>query len=215
MARARDDGTSFDFVNLRLILAAICLRRSQTILHGKGHDIEHRRPRFSPSERSEYMALGEQYRRHLQLESGGTQGRNHPNRVGEALLRLRMFCNNGPRVLDISSNADTKRADEIFSMIQQRDQAICHSCTLEVTAVGRLDDHDTGFITACSILVCGECVSDFLETHRLECPSCSHLAESSQDQCVEAGLGQVSKPPTKIMELLHDVKRHYYLGQKW
>lgn len=215
MTRAHGDSMSFDFMNLRLILSSICIRRRQGVIKGKGHTDVYVRRSFSPAERQEYEGLVKQCRLDVHLDMSSTHSKSSSHRVTETLLRMRIFCNNGSPD-KLGSSSGTRRPDEMLSMLQQRGQATCAHCTLEVTSVGRLDDHDTGYLTLCSLLVCGECTSEFFEAHKTNCNDCGlEIGQFMQEQDSERKNSSSAVLPSKIRVLLQDVKKHYYLGDKW
>lgn len=93
--RYHQGSTKGDFENLRLILSAICLRRNRTILPNQEHLTEVRRPAFTSQERQQYRSLELACKRAITIGNKGHGGDKSHHKVMEALLRLRMFCNNG------------------------------------------------------------------------------------------------------------------------
>lgn len=216
MIRAQSEETNVvDFVNLRLILSTICLRRSQGIVPHKGHTEEYIRPEFSAKEWREYNTLMHDFRTGNLLAMSGQKHPGGSHHMTEALLRMRMFCNNGSRWTGSAPGPSCiQRPDELLSLLEQRDQAFCQICTLDVTSVGQIDDHDTGYVTPCWLMVCGTCTADFLEKH--SCRVCSQQREGQlADDPVEVDFSGSESEPTKIAYLVRDVRKHYYLGGKW
>lgn len=221
--RCHEGSTKADFQNLRLILSAICLRRNKAILRGQEHETEDHRPSFTPEERNQYRSIELACKRALEVGSKGYGNEKTHHKVMEALLLLRMFCNNGlddcsrskPMMLGSSS-----RPDEILSFLQQSGEAICAHCSVDVLSVGSPSDPDTGSLTPCWRVLCGECTqqprSEPGNENSYICSFCRQkhsIGNGPED-------GRLARPsgerqyPSKVRELVEDVQAHY-LKDKW
>lgn len=85
--------------------------------------------------------------------------------VMEALLRLRLFCNNGQAEADGSSKFSvlqpSARPGEALSFLQQSGEALCAFCSVDILSIDSSPDSDSGSLTPCSRLVCDECIQQY------------------------------------------------------
>lgn len=212
-----------EFENLRLILSSICLRRNRTVLPSQGHEVEDRRPAFSPQEREQYRSLELACQRVISVGSKGHGDNETHHKVMEALLHLRMFCNNGPSDPDLSRSAalgSFSRPDEALSFLQQGGEALCAYCSVDIISIGCSSDPDSGCLTRCWRLICGECKQQYRsekggDDELFICPLCHK--QHDMDGEYEGDL--VGRPPadkrypSKVVSLVQDVQTHY-LGHK-
>lgn len=208
-----------EFANLRLILSAICLRRNKSILPMHKYNVEDRRPCFQPHEREQYHQLELTFKRAISISSKGRLGGKSYPRVMEALLRLRMFCNNGAA----AGLGFRTRPDEILSFLQQSGEAICADCAIDVLSIGSASDMNSGHITPCWRVLCGECsqrhIQERAESSNAEysCGFCSSMHRTPSGDEEES---QITPSPSrekhssKIQCLVEDVRAHYQ-GHKW
>ncbi|KAH9427149.1 hypothetical protein MCOR02_012442 [Pyricularia oryzae] len=205
------------FANLGLILSNICLRRNKDIMPlSQGQVYEYRKPEFTPREREQYHALELACKRAIAISGKRTStssadGDHHT--VMEALLRLRIFCNNGAtaKALDLAgfmtrgNKAGEKSSkslpDEVLSFMQQRGEAMCYYCSVGIIALGpsTVGDDNCGTdvgqsvatLTRCWHLVCSECVQQYrsgqVEGQVFACPLCNgkHGSENVFDENIE------------------------------
>ncbi|KAJ3536179.1 hypothetical protein NM208_g5824 [Fusarium decemcellulare] len=204
------------FENLRLILSSICLRRNQAILPTHGYDTEDRRPAFTPQERDQYRSLGLACRRAILIDSKGFCDDKTHIKVMEALLRLRMFCNNGPATHDtsLSTALATSRPEEALSFLQQSGEAICGFCSADILCIGDSTNPDSGYLTPCWHVVCGECMQNRqndLEDDTYICPFCNsaHQLERAGENPLLVRPSSGRQYPSKINCLVEDVQAHY------
>ncbi|CAG9975891.1 unnamed protein product [Clonostachys byssicola] len=221
--RCHEGSTKADFQNLRLILSAICLRRNKVILPGQEHETENRRPSFTPEERTQYRSIELACKRALEVGSKGYGNEKTHHMVMEALLRLRMFCNNGlddPNRARAAVLSSPSRPDEILSFLQQSGEAICAHCSVDVLSIGSPSDPDAGSLTPCWRVICGECT----QQHRSEpgnekayiCSFCreKHSIGTDPEDDQALRLSGERQYPSKVRELVEDVQAHY-LQDKW
>lgn len=205
------------FTNLGLILSNICLRRNKDIMPlSQGQVYEYRKPEFTPREREQYHALELACKRAIAISGKRTStssadGDHHT--VMEALLRLRIFCNNGAtaKALDLAgfmtrgNKAGEKSSkslpDEMLSFMQKRGEAMCYYCSVGIIALGpsTVGDDNCGTdvgqsvatLTRCWHLVCSECVQQYrsgqVEGQVFACPLCNgkHGSENVFDENIE------------------------------
>jgi len=203
-----------DFENLRLILSSICLRRRRAMLPNKGHAEETRQIMFTETERHQYNLLESACKAAVKMGSK-KRGNDQVHRgVMEALLRLRMFCNDGPHIQGMLGNSP----EEILSFFQQSDEAMCASCSADVMSLGPLGDPTTGFLAPCQRLLCSECIDTYKEAFKngpgSKCALCQNLHPEdgwSPDSGLDASPPRL---PSKIIMLVDDIRRHE-LADKW
>lgn len=220
MVRLRQGSDTAEFENLRLILSSICLRRSRSILPNEGYTTEVRRPTLTAREHEQYQTLEQSCKRAIQIGNKRHGDDRAHHRVMEALLRLRMFCNNGPdpRGTLITSQVGS-RPDEILSFFQQSGEAMCVYCSVDILSLGPPGETESGYLTPCQRLLCGECTGQYTNSHKdgsqFRCSLC-HQKHEVDGSVVDKGLEstRTSKYPSKVTALVKDVERHY-LAEKW
>ncbi|KAK5056112.1 hypothetical protein LTR84_012665 [Exophiala bonariae] len=198
-----------DFGNLRLLLGAICLRRNRGILPLPPLQDCYREVRFSQHERLAYQQLGHRIREAIDLAVSGHKAKEAHQTVLEALLRMRIFCNNGDFFKEDGVH-DLTEADEIGSLLEQKGEAICHYCSCDIVSFTRSGGNASGIVTACYHAVCGECLDRFLRDcgDREACPIC-HSLHQSFDQVLSLDPGQrtagAQSFPSKLIALCEEV----------
>lgn len=230
--RRSQGSTNGEFENLRLLLSTICLRRNKGVLPMQGqHQVEIRRPVFKPHEQQEYQSLALACKRAIMMGSKGDilNSKNH-TKVMQALLSLRMYCNNGwsnKQPLAYSNGTDKsspRRADEVLSVFQQSGEDVCADCAVDILSIGDLSNPDSGHLTPCWRLVCNEykrqMESELSEGNKntYTCQFCSQTHSmdhynnnrNSQEQSAESD----EQYPTKILCLVDDIQAHYQ-ASKW
>lgn len=99
----------------------------------------------------------------------------------ESLLRLRLFCNNGPAPVTYSEAEGLPMdPDEALSYFQQSDDANCVYCHGVIYSLNPTKNMEGGcIISACHHLVCHLCMPQFHQDRR-KCPesSCTTLNRS-------------------------------------
>ncbi|KAL8359454.1 hypothetical protein RB601_007831 [Gaeumannomyces tritici] len=144
--RAHPEG---EFTSLRLILSSICLRRSKDIMpQSQGHVEEYRKPKFTATELGQYNTLTTACKNAIAISAKKTAGvaaASNEHTIMEALLRLRMFCNNGEAAyrLNLSSiltrgsrGSSRSLPDEVLSYLQQKGEASCCYCSVDIVSLG-------------------------------------------------------------------------------
>lgn len=209
------------FDNLRLLLGSICLRRNKSVLLNPGFMNEDCRISFTLHERQQYEMLELSFKRAMAFATKGTANRLNHNRVMEALLRLRIFCNNGLEGSSTNSVLGSdSQSDEILSMLQQSDEAICSYCSCDILSASRQVDSQEGYLTRCRRLVCRECTTQYRIEHQASgseiCPLCKsqHVIEGLGNDNAAFSGSEKRQYPSKIETLVRHVEMHY-LQDKW
>ena len=210
-----------EFKNLRLLLGSICLRRNKAILPLSGLKMEERRPQFSTREREEYRQLEQKCRTAIDLAVSGHNTKETHQNVIEALLRLRLFCNNGSTEERDEPSPLLREPEEILSILQQSGEALCKYCSCDVLSIGGLGSADLVHLTECCRLVCGECRMQFQHdlknaqaNSKNSCPFCpdrhnvDSLLPKEMEDCVTIAAATREIYPSKLMALLEDIQRN-------
>ncbi|KAF4300775.1 hypothetical protein GTA08_BOTSDO07089 [Botryosphaeria dothidea] len=207
-----------DFENLRCLLGSVCLRRNKSVLPSYLNQFkEYTHPiEFSEGEKAQYMRLKKRCKRAIDMAVSGHKVKETHQSVLEALLRLRLFCNNG----DVPSTGFSPAApEEALSQMQQSGEAVCGYCSCEVVSLGGCDVSSSAVLTNCRKLVCSECVSRYqsdVQDHRnehLECQLCRKYHEHDEEMFESIGENEVEDNgeksyPTKLKVLLEDINQH-------
>ena len=201
-----------DYESLRLLLGAICLRRNKAILPVPQSDEHVYNIEFSWREREQYERLAYSWREALDLAVSGHKPKDAHQTVLEALLRMRIFCNNG----DFFGNGHASLLtdpDEMGSILQQSDKVGCRYCSCDVLSFGHADDSSSGFVTACHFAVCGGCLVAYREFVRKygSCPICNvrHQSQSPvRSQYARSESQKIYQFPPKLITLCEDIGRH-------
>jgi SWI/SNF-related matrix-associated actin-dependent regulator of chromatin subfamily A3 len=225
-----------DFSNLRSLLNSICLRRTNDILELPKpvtllHQLE-----LSRVEDEEYANIGETYRQEIGKAFSGHKTSEAYCGILRAILHLRLLCNHG------TYNASSQDyngelppdPDEAITLLQQSDSAICAYCSCDITSIGKHDDPESGTLTVCSHILCGDCVPQYKvdldklkQGNKAQCPLCYALI--SQNFLALEGKGRIkgcSSPgsldsfdfsegySSKLSTLLEDVENHLHKDKR-
>ncbi|KAI0198194.1 SNF2 family N-terminal domain-containing protein [Astrocystis sublimbata] len=225
MTRSQSKDPSEQHQNLQLLLGCICLRRNKSVLPNLGIVSEDRRLEFTPQEREQYRGIELAFRKVITLTGArkGLQPTHH--KIMEALLQLRMFCNNGletaPRTEMLDSASSDLRPDEVLSIYQQCGQARCWYCSCDITSISQALDSDVGYLTTCQNFVCNACMSqyraEYHESQGSTCPICrsQHTHRDLSHEIPDCSLDQrrISRYSSKVSALVQDVEE-YHLRDK-
>jgi SWI/SNF-related matrix-associated actin-dependent regulator of chromatin subfamily A3 len=201
-----------DYENLRLLLGSICLRRNKSLLPFSQPVECIEEVKFSHGERQAYHRLGSTWREAIDLAVSGHKSKEAHQTVLEALLRMRIYCNNGDFFGDDSADTWTE-PEELGSLLQQRGETVCHYCSCDVLSFGNVADSSSGVITVCHCVVCGDCVGRYEEETRKECvcPICKAL-HTLPTKTPSGGARQYILKnrvfPSKLKMLCEDIERH-------
>ena len=207
-----------EFPNLRLLLGSICLRRAQTILHFRFTSV-YIRPKFGDDEEKDYRTLEMRCREALTQATASKNAVASHSNVLEKLLRLREFCNG------ISPLTGTS-PDAIFSLMQQEGEVRCEYCTTDIATLDSCENDGQIKITECRRVVCSDldCSTQYWSdlssaggAGSSVCPFCKIRHRTNDILAGPTKVDTVEAPkrfPTKLMELLKDVKMHM-AKHKW
>lgn len=193
-----------DAENLKLLVSSICLRRNSLILPSflEPISIQHR-PELSSLERRAYSNLAQSCRRAIDAVVSNKRTKRGNNTILTALLKLRIFCNNG-----LSTTDDTKEpedfvhslhSDEVISLLQQSGEATCATCGTDMDAFDQIGARELTKQTELSRL-------------RLKCQDCTKEASAVEtdpaDRLLEPTPGGKTVYPSKLKALLADIQEH-------
>ncbi|KAI9147996.1 DNA repair protein RAD5B [Paramyrothecium foliicola] len=198
-----------DFTNLRLLLASICLRRTQTVLKLQS-TTNVIRPNFSESEWDAYRTMEVICKQAIQVAVNTKKAKASHQNVLEKILRLREFCNG------ITAN-DSSSPEAVFSIMQQTGETCCAYCTADIKDLDAVDNARSVQLTECRRFICSDqaCSHQYWrEMHEFEsrCPFC-HLRHRTVDILKErdehsAEPKKRQSYPTKLLALLQNVTQH-------
>lgn len=208
------------YENLQKLLQTICIRRTRDLLHLPEPSIQTIRLHFTGEEHSDYQNLLQQCKKRFDMAvSGHVKGKISISTVLEALLELRLFCNNGRKHSRSVSAGLPVDKDEALSYLQQHEQNICSYCSGTIFSISDSEDADGGVFTSpsCSHLVCRSC----LPGHRAQPGPCKFCEAGDQaitfrpivsttQQHQPAPVNSISRPlseyPSKLQACLSDIK---------
>jgi SWI/SNF-related matrix-associated actin-dependent regulator of chromatin subfamily A3 len=209
------------FANLSRLLEAICLRRTKALLNQPEPVTQTRLLQFSAEETMQYHDYAESCKHAIDLAVSGHSMKKANQHVIQAILGMRLFCNDGERALVRRRHAHGLpiEPEEALSFLQTSADAMCIQCNCEITSMYQDNDKSAGVLTVCHHLICGECLPDFesdlddtLEDGRSQCPFCGLRTERSlfvvspstvKDDITKA---ETTEYPTKLRALLEDVQ---------
>ncbi|KAF2994772.1 hypothetical protein E8E14_002949 [Neopestalotiopsis sp. 37M] len=219
-----ESGSRNRFKNLHTLLRTVCLRRTrQSCLDLPVPISKEQRLVLAPSEYSDYQGLLVQGRLEYDMAVSRRGHSNVNSAFLEALLRLRLFCNNGRANASMQSGPSglPTDPDEALIYLQQHGQDTCAYCSATIYFINEDPGNDGGlFISGCSHLLCHNCVP----IHRAEkkgCPSCIsnpgsalQTALPSTDMHMDLDQWDTNDDfnrtvvyPSKLMALLSDIQR--------
>jgi len=175
---------------------------------------------MSGTEMKKYSRLGHNWRQAIDLAVSGRNGRKVNSSVLQALLELRMFCNNGDHTMSgsVSLSGFPTDPEQALSYLQTSGEANCAYCQCEIISLGRPDDSTTGTLTMCHHLICGECIPQFRADlqesslrDKVHCPTCGHEGNLDTFFMLSPGISQRlhrshQEFPTKLIELVDELK---------
>ncbi|ETS77388.1 hypothetical protein PFICI_11262 [Pestalotiopsis fici W106-1] len=218
-----ESGSRSRFKNLKILLRAVCLRRTrQQCLDIPEPISKQRRLVLTQSEHSDYQDLLAQGRMEIDMAVSRRGKSNINSAFLESLLKLRLFCNNG-RVNAVMQSGPTglpTDPDEALIYLQQHGQDVCAYCSATIYFINEDPRNDGGiFITGCSHLLCHNCVPIHLSEKKKSCPTCISQPDSVSETTLPSvnmhietrrrdinnGMGNTVPYPSKLQALLSDV----------
>jgi SWI/SNF-related matrix-associated actin-dependent regulator of chromatin subfamily A3 len=218
------------FANLKRLLEAICLRRTKALLSQPEPVTETRLLQLSAEESVQYDDYAEGCKHAIDLAVSGHSVKKANQHVIQAILGMRLFCNDGERALTRRKHAHglPTEPEEALSLFQTSADAVCIECNCEITAMYQGDDESSGILTTCQHLMCGGCrpqfeadLDDRLENGRSQCPFCGLQAEISPfivtPSVMEEDVSKAEAPyyPTKLRALLDNVRNQSATDKWW
>lgn len=209
------------FGNLSRLLEAVSLRRTKAILKQPEPVIETKLLPFSIEEQIQYQDYAAACKHAIDLAVSGRSFKKANQQVIQALLGLRLFCNDGEKSLAKRNVAYglPELPEEFLSFLQTSSDAVCIHCGCEITTMYQGDDKSSGILTICHHLLCGECLPDFeadldndCEDGRSSCPFCGLRAERSSFIVAPSSESENSADiqntawPTKLRAVLDNVQ---------
>lgn len=222
--------------NLERLVCAVCLRRSSAILlPSVGAPVPVQlRPDLARWERRAYGRLAQSCRRAIDAVVRNKRTKRGNNTILTALLKLRLFCNNGPLTTeqhDDDGGGDqglaegegdfvhSLHADEVISLLQQSGDATCATCGADLDSFDRVQD---GAAARASGARGTKPPKTDLSRLRLKCQDCTKETKKSAVEAEvhsaghrDAGPGPTAAPPgdttlypSKLQALLADLQEH-------
>ena len=217
------------FTNLRRLLEALCLRRTKNLLNLPEPVTHTEILQLSTEETIKYRDFGELCKQAIDVAVSGHSMKKANQHVIQAILGMRLFCNDGENVLAKRLNAHGLPSDpeEALGYLQASANSACTRCGTDITAMYQEDDQSSGRLTVCHHLICGECLpryesdlDDFSENGRAKCPECELRGErdsfviSPRATTAKDTIAKNGKYPTKLLALLGNVKSQS-VQDKW
>ncbi|KAF2829839.1 DNA repair protein rad5 [Ophiobolus disseminans] len=209
------------FKNLRQLLEAVCLRRTKALLNLPEPITHTEYIQLSANETIKYRDFGELCKQAINVAVSGHSMKRANQHVIQAILGMRLFCNDGDNALAKRVNAYGLPSDpgEALSYLQTSEASACARCGTDITTMYQKDDKSSGILTVCQHLICGECISEYegdlddsLEDGRAKCPECELRGERNSF-ILRAGAATTrhtavknGKYPTKLLALLENVQ---------
>lgn len=209
---------------MQTLLHAVCIRRTRDILEIPKPIIQVKKLAMTQAERSQYRELLHNCKMKIDMAVSGKRKGRLNSTVLESLLDLRLFCNNGKALTNMSVDLD-----EAFSLLQQSGDDVCAYCGDRVHGLTSSSDakvfDEAVIIPECGHLACQACLPEYLEKKE-KCPACAHNTSSSDapslavrqatHQDISAGQNPIilrERYPTKLRALLDDIIQNR--SQKW
>ena len=164
---------------LRETLKPICLRRSKGTIGLAHPEVVEREVQFSPAEDKHYRRIFEAGKKALDAAVSGYGGKS--NIMLKVLLELRIFCSQGTFRQDrFLVDAEPLDSDELFTLLEESEDAHCASCHSEVTGINQVDDDGgSGMLGTCSHILCTTCYdSQAPDGSTKECPTCKQIFQA-------------------------------------
>ncbi|KAJ5797976.1 helicase [Penicillium pulvis] len=146
------------FENLRLLLGFICLRRNTSVGMLVQPTINLLKLDLATDERTAYGNILDFHDRAMDLHVSGKGPAEGSCTAFQALIKLRIFCNNGLyKDRDTTSPTDPFDVEEYFNFLRESKKARCTNCDNEVLFLMESELPDTAVFTQCLHLICGPC----------------------------------------------------------
>lgn len=173
-----------------------------------------------PEEREAYNNILEFHNRAIDISVSGKSPASINCSTFQALLELRIFCNNGLYKGRDSRVTHTNHfnLEEYFTFLRQNDKARCVRCNNEVLFLGESELSDTGRFAECLHLICGPCAKSTRSyatstSKKLECPiwNCSQLPGSPPKVLSSESLSSIDHAAHQTSEEMFSTKFRAFL----
>ena len=199
---------------LRQVLSPVCLRRTKALLNlPQPRAVDHSIT-FSPAELDRHAALFRHSRRCLDVSVSGLSNAKSKHTILQAILQLRIFCNQGTFMPDIQDMSDEALLDpdEALTLLQEDGQATCTSCSIEVFIINQERDLSSATLGACSHILCAVClkaaINEADDNEAYQCPKCAQVFAEKvlSDERTLRGTSDSRKPHSaKLTRLIEDL----------
>jgi SWI/SNF-related matrix-associated actin-dependent regulator of chromatin subfamily A3 len=233
LLKGRDQGSN----NLRILLDAICLRRTKKLLNLPDSYDEDRQIEFTPLEMKFYKET--QAEMIATVKQHDSQSRNTKDFFGifQLQLQLRRICNHGTFQKALSKSpteGDQFDPEQAFEMLQEKGLQKCTYCEVVVSSIQEIEDKRCGSFTKCGHLFCSECVPKYkavgirsVSGSSRECSLC--MRKVSGDFIMDDGLhkdgpGTIASPmqfpmngcetSSKVIAVINDLKINNDQGKR-
>ncbi|KAM3420737.1 hypothetical protein BST61_g3986 [Cercospora zeina] len=194
---------------LREALKPICLRRNKDIIGLAHPEAIEKEVEFSRPESEQYHRISQKGKRALDAGVSGRMRKSARNVMLRILLELRIFCSQGTLRQDrFMADEQSLDSDELFTFLEESEDAYCVSCRSEITGINQIDDESSGVLGACSHVLCATCYTERDQNAAsIECPTCK---QPFRAQDLQAGDGAdtssaAAKRSCKMDSLVQDL----------
>ncbi|KAF2848795.1 hypothetical protein T440DRAFT_556368 [Plenodomus tracheiphilus IPT5] len=215
--------TNSRFTNLRRLLEALCLRRTKTLLGLPEPITETRFLEFSQPERAQYHDYANLCKHAIGMAVSEHSFRKVNQHVIQAILGMRLFCNDGKSALIKRQNMLELPDDpeQTLSYVQTDSTSTCIDCGIEIVSLYQAEDSTSGILTVCQHLICSICLPDYeadldeaMEDGRSECRFCRLRADrlsfilrpSPSSHEKTAHIVPEEEYSTKLRQVVQDIK---------
>ncbi|ETS83639.1 hypothetical protein PFICI_05515 [Pestalotiopsis fici W106-1] len=211
--------------NLKLVLGAVCIRRSSLLVAESDVLYKEIRVDLTPIERGGYASIGMSIKKSLDATVSSHKCGGASRMLLRGILKLRQFCNNGGRqICSSSGHGDSMDTlDEKISLLEQSSETTCALCLTSVLVNGEFDPMRLPQLTCCDALICGSCVpqlrSQTSSAGTLEATPCvvcgddhdgiDYLVEASPNCSIEPLIEPWTTTTSKLHALVTDVIEHH------
>jgi SWI/SNF-related matrix-associated actin-dependent regulator of chromatin subfamily A3 len=210
---------SSDFEPLRSLLGSICLRRNKTVLPMSVSSEYIYKLDFTSEEKLEYDRLSDACLSALNAAMCGHQSEKSHQTVIQAILRLRLFCNNG--LLDRNRyNGVLGDPDMAFSLLQQAGDTVCQYCSCDIQSVHESSESGKTSVRARMKLTCKDCAAMNGEQSLASNALPSRESQHGDVLDIPDGLHHLSsvvreRYPSKLVNLCDDIQKHQQQSKRY
>jgi SWI/SNF-related matrix-associated actin-dependent regulator of chromatin subfamily A3 len=199
---------------LRQVLSPVCLRRTKVLLNlPQPRAVDHQIT-FSTAELERHAALFRHSRRCLDASVSGQHSAKSKHTILQAILQLRIFCNQGTFMSETQDISDEALfdPDEALTLLQEEGQSTCASCSAEVSIINQERDSSSGILGICSHVLCAVCrgtaIDDSDRSEDYKCPKCEQVfAEKilTGSNVLRSASNSISPHSSKLERMVEDL----------